>query len=120
MKQYCIRGAITIKDNTKSEIRKNTIELLRTIMIINNISIDDCCSIIFTATKDITVAYPAVYAREIGFTNCSLLCVQEMYVENSLKLCIRVMLTINEDYDFVVHNVYLKGAKKLRPDLNNI
>lgn len=118
MKQYCIRGAITIKDNTKLEIRQNVIELIQTIMKKNNINIEDCCSIIFTATKDITAAYPAAFAREIGFNSCSLLCVQEMYVENSLDMCIRVMITVNRDADFVVHNIYLNEAKKLRPDLD--
>ena len=118
MKQYCIRGAITIEENTIEEIRINTINLLEQILKENNISIDDCASIIFTATKDITKAYPAKFAREIGFVNCSLMCVQEMFVENSLGLCIRVMVTINkEEKDFKPKNIYLNEAKKLRPDL---
>ena len=120
MRQYCIRGAITIEENTIEEIRSNTITMLEQILKDNNIHIDDCSSLIFTTTKDITKAYPAKFAREIGFTNCSLMCVQEMFVEGSLELCIRVMVTINkEDNSFKPKNIYLKGAKKLRPDLLN-
>ncbi len=118
MRQYCIRGAITIEENTIEEIRINTIDMLEQILKENNITIDDCASLIFTATKDITKAYPAKFAREIGFINCSLMCVQEMYVENSLELCIRVMVTINkEENDFKPKNIYLNEAERLRPDL---
>ena len=118
MKQYCIRGAITIESNTVEEIRINTINMLEQILKENNITVNDCASLIFTATKDITKAYPAKFAREIGFVNCSLMCVQEMYVENSLELCIIVMINVNkEEYDFKPKNIYLKEAKKLRPDL---
>ncbi|QSX06788.1 chorismate mutase [Sedimentibacter sp. zth1] len=120
MRQYCIRGAITIEDNSIEQIEENTIILLKEILHINNINIDDCCSLIFTATKDITADYPAKFARKIGFINCSLMCMQEMYVENSLKFCIRVMVTINSNDDiFNPKHIYLKNAKKLRPDLIN-
>lgn len=118
MKQYSIRGAITIADDTEEQIRENTVLMLKTILCENNISINDCSSIIFTATKDITKAYPAKYAREIGFTSCSLMCFQEMFVEHSLEKCIRVMLNINLDsMEFKAKHIYLKGAKVLRPDL---
>lgn len=119
IQQYSIRGAITIEENTIEDIRINTIKMLNQILSENNIGVDDCISMIFTATKDITKAYPAKFARELGFVNCSLMCVQEMYVENSLEMCIRVMLTINsEKNDFKAKHVYLKDAQRLRPDLS--
>ena len=120
MRQYCIRGAITVKKNTEEEIRANTVSMLGQILKENSITADDCISLIFTATRDITKAYPARFAREIGFVNCSLMCVQEMHVENSLELCIRVMVTINkDDSGFKPKHIYLKNARKLRPDLNS-
>lgn len=92
--------------------------MLEQILKGNDISVDDCVSLIFTATKDITKAYPAKFARDMGFINCSLMCVQEMYVENSLEMCIRVMMTINkEENDFKAKHIYLKDAQRLRPDL---
>lgn len=118
IRQYSIRGAITIEENSIENIRINTIDMLKQILNENNISVDDCVSLIFTCTKDITKAYPAKFARELGFVNCSLMCVQEMYVEDSLEMCIRVMVTINkEDNDFKAKHVYLKDAQRLRPDL---
>ena len=43
-----------------------------------------------------------------------------MYVENSLKMCIRAMVMVETDKkQNEMKNVYLKGATVLRPDLVN-
>ena len=115
-----IRGAITIKNNSESEIRANTLILLEEILNSNQITASDVESVIFTATKDITKAYPAKFAREIGFENATLMCTQEMNVEGSLPFCIRVLMFVNNvDLSSPTH-VYLKGAEKLRPDLKKL
>ncbi len=113
-----IRGAITIEENTKESIIKNTEELLKQILYKNDIKIDDIINIIFTATNDITKAYPAIGARNIGITNCAIMCFQELFIEDSLPMCIRAMLTVNTNKtkEEILH-IYLKDAKKLRPDL---
>ncbi|QUI23097.1 chorismate mutase [Vallitalea pronyensis] len=115
-----IRGAITVETNTKENILKETKILLEEIIRKNNITNDQIVSVIFTATKDLTAAYPAVAARELGIVGAAILCLNEMYVENSLTMCLRVMiqLSINLPQDQAKH-VYLKGAKVLRPDLVN-
>ena len=116
----CIRGAITINENTKDEVYLNTEEMLNTIITENSIDIGQIISIVFTATKDIDAAYPAVAARKLGIVDASLMCVQEMYVENSLKMCIRAMVMIEtERKQNEMKNIYLKGATVLRPDLVN-
>ncbi len=116
----CIRGAITINENTKDEVYLNTEEMLNTIITENSIDIGQIISIVFTATKDIDAAYPAVAARKLGIVDASLMCVQEMYVENSLKMCIRAMVMIEtEKKQNEMKNIYLKGATVLRPDLVN-
>lgn len=113
-----IRGAITVEDNTKENILKETKKLLIEIINRNNISKDEIISIIFTATKDLTAAYPAISARELDIVQASLLCVQEMDVDNSLKKCIRVMMNVESELSQQdIKHVYLKDAKKLRPDL---
>lgn len=115
---YCIRGAITVEENTRECILNNTRTLLNNIIQSNNLNIDDIISIIFTATKDIDAVYPAVAAREIGITNAGLMCMQEMYVKESLKMCIRVIFYINSDKTQKdIRHIYLKGASVLRPDL---
>lgn len=113
-----IRGAITIEENSEENIFQNTTILLQEIINRNNLKIEDIISIIFTATEDIDAAYPAVAARNLNITHAGLMCFQEMKVENSLKMCIRVMVQIRTDktQDKMQH-VYLKKASALRPDL---
>lgn len=119
MNIYSIRGATTIDENTKEDILRGTEELLQQMIEKNNINKDDIVSMIFTATTDITKAYPAVATRNIGITSCPVMCVQELFVENSLAMCIRVMITatLNIDKSEVQH-IYLRNAMKLRPDIS--
>jgi monofunctional chorismate mutase len=113
-----IRGAITVNENTKSDILESTKILLMSIIEENDLTNDDIISIYFTATKDLTKLYPAVAAREIGLTDCSLLCGQEMYVEDSLKMCIRALLHVaSKCCQKDAKHVYLREAKSLRPDI---
>lgn len=113
-----IRGAITSPENSISSILENTKELLNEIEIANNIDKNNVISIIFTCTADLDKVYPAEAARSLGYTNASLMCLNEMYVENSLKKCIRIMLSYKSELNQnSVKHVYMKGAKILRPDL---
>lgn len=118
MSNCCIRGAITINEDTKAEVWDNTEYLLKEIIKQNNIEIDDIINIIFTCTRDISSAYPAVAARKIGIVDAALMCQQELYVEGSLPMCIRAMLTIETNKtQKEMRHVYLKGATVLRPDI---
>lgn len=123
MTMLAIRGATTVSRNEKTDILVATEELLLSILDANKIEIDDISSILFTATKDITRVYPAVAAREIGITTAALMCVQEMDVEGSLPMCIRVMVQIqgkSADMNLHIKHIYLHGAAKLRPDLAKV
>lgn len=79
---------------------------------------DDIISIIFTVTNDLNAAFPAVAARNLGWTSIALMCTNEIDVPGSLKKCIRVLLHVNTDKknDEIKH-IYLNNAKVLRPDL---
>lgn len=113
-----IRGAITIEENTRECIIKNSEELLKEVLIQNDIEKDDIINIIFSATKDVTKAYPAIATRNLGITDCPIMCTQELNIENSLPMCIRIMITMctNKTKKDIKH-IYLKDAKKLRPDI---
>lgn len=118
MSNCCIRGAITVDYNTREDILENTIIMLQEIIAQNQLQIEDIVSILFTATKDLDAVYPAVAARQLGIVNASLMCAQELYIENSLKMCVRAQVTIETDKKQKdMKFVYLKGATKLRPDL---
>ena len=80
-----IRGATTVKSNEKELIYEATSEMIKEIIDANNIDKNDIVSIIFTATNDIDKAYPAVAVRNMGITEAALMCVQEMYVDGSLR-----------------------------------
>lgn len=113
-----IRGAIVIQENTKEHIIGGTKQLLEQILISNAIDVQDICSIIFSATRDLTASYPAPAARELNIFDAGLLCIQEMYVENSLSMCVRILLNANKECcQKDIKHVYLEGAEILRPDL---
>jgi len=112
-----IRGAITVDKNSEREIIDKTKELLKTIIDANDLDISNIISIIFTATKDLDAAYPAVAARELGMVETPLFCCQEMYVEGSLDKCIRVLIHVERREDKKPKHIYLGRAVNLRPDL---
>jgi chorismate mutase len=113
-----VRGAITVEKNNKKEIFEAVRELIVEIIKINKIAYDDIVSMFFTMTKDLNAVFPASAVRDMGIVNIPLMCSNEINVKGSLKKCIRVMIYINTDKnnDDIKH-VYLRLAKKLRPDL---
>lgn len=115
-----IRGATTATENGAGQILDATRELLKEMLAVNGI--DDfslIASIIFSATKDLTAAFPAAAARDLGMTAVPLLGTQESDVKGGLERCIRVLVLVNSQLkQDEVRHVYLHGAKSLRPDLS--
>lgn len=111
-----VRGAITCEENTALSIAENTKLLLNAVMSANGLQKEQLVHVIFSATADLTAAYPAKFARDLGWTEVPLFCVQEMAVDGSLAMCIRVLITAETDKK-MLKPIYLKGAQVLRPDL---
>jgi chorismate mutase len=113
-----IRGATGVDANDAGAIISATRELLERIVSANDLPVQDVASVTFSATPDLDAACPARAAREMGWVNTPLLCVQEMAVVGSLPRCVRVLVLWNTDLppDRVRH-VYLGRARVLRPDL---
>ena len=112
-----LRGATTVPENQADAILEATAELLHALVARNDLREADVASVLFTATPDLDAAYPAVAARQLGWTQTALLCVQEMAVRGSLPRCIRVLIHWNTDRpQEQLHHVYLREARKLRPD----
>lgn len=116
MSVRAIRGAITVEENREDLILENTRKLLKKIAKKNNLKGHNIINILFTVTPDLTAAFPAKAARELGWVNVPLMCAQEIPVPGALERCIRVMLLVNHDSENVQH-IYLKEAQVLRPDL---
>jgi chorismate mutase len=113
-----IRGATTIQTDSADAILAATRELLTRIVEANDVAIPDIASSFFTATHDLTAAFPARAARELGWQHAALLDAQEMPVPGSLPRCVRVLIHWNtEKPQAEMRHVYLRGAASLRPDL---
>lgn len=114
-----IRGATTASKNTRDEILAATREMLDILVEANNLHPDDVASAYFTTTPDLNAEFPAVAARQMGWTHVPLMCGHEMNVPGSLPMCIRVLLHVNTDLGpHDIHHVYIRGARALRPDLS--
>ena len=115
MKVRGIRGATTAESNTKEAIVQATKELLEELIEANDIEADDVASAIFSTTPDLNAEFPAVAARQLGWTYVALMCGHEMSVPDAQTLCVRVLVLINtEKSPQELSNIYLRGAKNLR------
>jgi chorismate mutase len=113
-----IRGATTVENDSAAEILAATRELLARIVQTNSVAVEDVASALFTVTPDLTAAFPAQAARELGWGQAALLDAQEIPVPGSLPRCVRVLVHWNTDRpQAAVRHVYLRGAAGLRPDL---
>ena len=114
-----IRGATTVNENTSAEILSATTELLKAIFDANGIdTFDDLVSCIFTTTLDLNAAFPAESARVLGLKEVPLLCCTEIPVPGAMPRCIRILLHVNTEKSLSeMKHIYLRDAKKLRPDV---
>ncbi|MCH8087836.1 MAG: chorismate mutase [Chloroflexi bacterium] len=112
-----IRGATTVEENTREAILEGTSELLKLMIKYNDLDEDQIAAVTFTTTTDLNAEYPAVAARQLGWTDAALLCGHEMDVPCGLKKVIRILLLVNtEKSSKEMKHVYIKEAVKLRPD----
>ncbi|SMQ82478.1 chorismate mutase [Bacillus sp. OV166] len=116
-----MRGAITVNLNTEEAIITATEELLEKIIEENHIQPELVASVFISTTEDINAVFPAKALRKFeGWTYVPVMCMQEMPVPDSLKMCVRIMMHVNTTQSQEeINHVYLKGAKVLRPDLSN-
>lgn len=113
-----VRGATTVESNSRDEVLQRTKELLTELAAANQIDSADIGAVIFSATPDVTAAFPAAAARAIGWTEVPLFDAAQIDCDTGLPLCIRVLILWNTDKDQKsISHVYLGGATVLRPDL---
>ncbi|WP_462412032.1 chorismate mutase [Neobacillus sp. Marseille-QA0830] len=115
-----VRGATTINSNTAEDILAATEELLGKMIDVNGIQPEAVASVFISTTEDITGAFPAKALRNFaGWTYVPVMCMREISVEKSLRMCIRIMMHLNTDLtQEEIQHVYLNEAKVLRPDLD--
>jgi chorismate mutase len=115
-----IRGATTAEANTRDAILDATRELLAEMVRLNMIQLVDIASVFFTTSSDLNAEYPAVAARQSGWSSVAMLCGHEMAVPDGLPRCIRVLIHWNTDKGAdEIRHVYLRDTVRLRPDWVN-
>ncbi|MBD3879768.1 MAG: chorismate mutase [Quinella sp. 1Q5] len=115
-----IRGAVTVTENTKEQIWMAARQLVTEILSWNELHVENIGAIIFSMTEDLTAAFPSSAIRQLpALRLVPLFDTREPNVDNSLPLCIRVLILADTDKAYYkIHHVYLGGAKNLRPDLD--
>ncbi len=116
---YCrgIRGATTVEHNEREEILEATRELLQRIIERNEIEKETVTCAIFTVTQELDAEFPALAARQLGWTEIALMSAREIPVPNSLANVIRVLVLVNTTRGISeMQHVYIRDAIVLRPD----
>ena len=112
-----IRGATTVTENTVEAMRESLTELLDNLEKRNHLHPADMVSVTFSVTRDLDAAFPAAIARSRPhWDSVPMLDVQQMYVPQSLKYCIRLLVHAYLSEPSAIQHIYLRNAANLRPD----
>lgn len=109
---YALRAATTAKDCSKEAVREAILELWDVFIKRNNYRQEDIISVICSATDDLNLCYPAGFIRKAGFSQVALLDVCQLKVKDELPRCLRLLIQTTKPGQ----NIYLREAKKLRPE----
>jgi chorismate mutase len=110
-----IRGATTADTNSRDAILDSTSALLKRMVEVNEVQLEDIAAIHFTTTDDLNSEFPALAARLMGWQNLALLGSREMAATDGQPLCIRILMLVNTNLEQAdIKFVYLKGAESLR------
>ncbi len=120
-----IRGATTATANTAEAITEATDELLRQLIMLNDLDPAEICFAYFTTTHDLTAEFPAFAARRLGWIDVPLLCGHDMDVQlpnpRGVPMCVRILLLYNTDQpQSSMRSVYLRGARAIKSDLDSL
>ena len=113
-----VRGATTVEANSVEAILEATRELLAAMLKANEVDVEHVASAFFSTTVDLNAEFPAVAARDLGWTNVALMCGHEMNKPGGLPMCLRILLHVNTEKPArEIKHIYLRGARVLRPDI---
>jgi len=113
-----VRGATTVEANSPESILEATKELLAAMLKVNNVDVEYVASAFFTVTPDLNAEFPAIAARDMGWSSVALLCGHEMNKPGALPMTLRVLLHVNTEKSArEIKHIYLRGARVLRPDI---
>jgi chorismate mutase len=114
---FAVRGAVQAERNEPDAILAASSELVSELISRNGLEPERMVSCVFTCTGDLDAEFPAVAARELGFSAVPLLCAREIDVPGSLPRVIRVLAHYYAAADHKPSHTYLGEAQTLRTDL---
>lgn len=114
-----VRGATTTEANESELIIEATKEVVTCMIEENDIVPEQVAQVLITVTPDLNATFPAQALRLFpDWTYVPVMCATEIPVPNAVQKCIRIMMTINTDKaQREIKHIYLREAKKLRPEL---
>ncbi len=113
-----IRGATTLDVDDREHLLARTGELIDELFARNDLDTDDLISLVFTATDDISSAFPAEAARAGGITHVPLLCARELDIDGGIPRCVRILAHVYTPLaPTELRHPYLHDATQLRTDL---
>ena len=118
-----IRGATTAYENTAESITEATEELLRELVMLNDLDPQEIAFCYLTTTPDLTAEFPALAARKIGWLDVPLLCGHDMNVKlpnpRGVPMCVRALILYNTPRpQSSMRFAYLRGAQAIKSDLD--
>jgi len=118
-----VRGATTAAANDAEAIVEATEEMLRELVLRNDLDVEEIAFAYFTTTPDLDAEFPALAARRLGWLDVPLLCGHDMAVPQpnprSVARCVRVVLLYNtERTQREMQHAYLRGARAIKQDLD--
>lgn len=120
MPLLALRGATTVPADDPLLLADATQELLRALLERNALQPSQVISAFFTCSADLTSAYPAVSAREMGWRHVPMLCAADISVRGALPRCVRVLLHVDaQQLGHAPRHAYLRDAITLRGDLED-
>ncbi len=121
MSVRAVRGATQLESDTRDHMLDRVAEMVRDVMEVNDLDVDDFISIVFTATADLHSEFPAYAARQLGFDDVPLICARELEIEGSMPRVVRMLAHVETPLERpAVTHVYLHGAAALRRDLTRV
>ncbi|MEV7652483.1 MULTISPECIES: chorismate mutase [Micrococcaceae] len=114
-----IRGGVSVPENDRGSIQRATLSLIDAVITENHIDKSDMECLWFTVTSDLTADIPPLALREEGGIDVPALCAAEADWEGCAPRTIRVLALVRLAENTVVQHVYLEGASRDRPSLED-
>jgi len=113
---FAIRGAVQVERDSPAAIAAAVARLCEEISRANRLAAGEIVSAIFTLTPDLVSAFPALAAREQGWSSVPMLCAREIPVPGAPPRICRVLVHARGRRK--PRHVYLgRAGALLRPDL---